>query len=47
MDNRKFLEKIRRLQESGQKISVTDFPVNKTKKNMAQLMTEESCITSW
>ncbi len=42
MDNRKFLEKIRRLQESGQKISVTDFPVNKTKKNMAQLMTEES-----
>lgn len=42
MDNRKFLEKIRRLQESGQKISVTDFPVNKTKKNLAQLMTEES-----
>jgi len=42
MDEREFLGKIRRLQESGKKINVTDFPVNKTQKNMAQLMVEES-----
>ena len=28
MDNREFLNKIRRLQESGKKIAMTDFPVN-------------------
>jgi hypothetical protein len=42
MDDRKFLDKIRKLQESNQKINVTDFPVNEPKKNMAQLMVEES-----
>ncbi len=42
MDDRKFLDKIRRLQESNQKINVTDFPVSKTKKGLAQLITEES-----
>jgi hypothetical protein len=42
MDDRKFLDKIRRLQESNQKINVTDFPVNEPKKSMAQLMMEES-----
>ena len=42
MDDRKFLDKIRRLQESNQKINVTDFPVSKTKKSLAQLITEES-----
>jgi len=41
MDNREFLNKIRKLQESGKKITVTDFPVNKG-NNMAQLMMEES-----
>jgi len=42
MDDRKFLDKIRRLQESNQKINVTDFPVKKAAKNMAQLISEES-----
>tara|TARA_R110000868_G_scaffold168909_1_gene403746 strand:- start:415 stop:942 length:528 start_codon:yes stop_codon:yes gene_type:complete len=42
MDNREFLKKIRRLQESNQKINVTDFPVNEPKKNMAQIISEES-----
>lgn len=42
MDEREFLGKIRKLQESGKKINVTDFPVNKRQKNMAQLMVEES-----
>ncbi len=41
MDNREFLKKIRRIQESNQKINVTDFPVN-TRKNMAQLISENS-----
>jgi hypothetical protein len=34
MDERKFLEKIRRLQESGQKISLTDMPVGKNDLTM-------------
>ena len=42
MDEREFLGKIRRLQESGKKINVTDFPVNKKQKGMTQLMVEES-----
>jgi len=42
MDDRKFLDKIRKLQESNQKISLTEFPVNEPKKNMAQLMMEKS-----
>ncbi len=42
MDDRKFLDKIRKLQESNQKINVTDFPVTKPKKSMAQLISEES-----
>ena len=42
MDDRKFLDKIRRLQESNKKINVTDFPVNEPKKSLAQLMSEES-----
>ena len=42
MDDRKFLDKIRKLQESNKKINVTDFPVNEPKKSMAQLMVEES-----
>tara|TARA_R110000823_G_scaffold284101_1_gene402229 strand:+ start:128 stop:685 length:558 start_codon:yes stop_codon:yes gene_type:complete len=37
MDNREFLNKIRRLQESGQKIGLTDFPVN-NQNNIALLM---------
>ena len=41
MDDRKFLDKIRRLQESNQKINVTDFPVN-NKKNVALLMESEA-----
>jgi len=45
MDEREFLKKIRTLQESNNKISLTDFPVNRVKKkntNMAQLISEES-----
>ncbi len=41
MDNREFLNKIRRLQESGKKIGVTDFPVN-NKENVALLMESEA-----
>ena len=41
MDNREFLNKIRKLQESGKKIGVTDFPVN-NKENVALLMESEA-----
>ncbi len=45
MDEREFLKKIRTIQESNNKIGVTDFPVNRvnTKKvNMALLMESEA-----
>ena len=42
MDDRKFLEKIRKIQESNQKISVTELPLNGTKPDMAMLISEES-----
>ena len=41
MDDRKFLDKIRRLQESGKKINVTDFPVNRVEKDTKKLMVED------
>lgn len=47
MDDRKFLNKIRQLQESGQKISLTDLPVNdknvlhETKTSRSLLKEEE------
>jgi|21_taG_2_1085346.scaffolds.fasta_scaffold10856_3 hypothetical protein len=44
MDEREFLKKIRTIQESDNKISLTDFPVNKLDGtvNAAQLISEES-----
>lgn len=46
MDEREFLKKIRTIQESTDKIGVTDFPVNtvkpKNNTNIAQLISEES-----
>lgn len=46
MDDRKFLEKIRKIQESGQKISLTEMPVNtyKTKQNTFGLITESNLL---
>lgn len=47
MDDREFLKKIRRLQESNQKIELTDIPVEKSiisesnKKNIIQLLKED------
>ena len=44
MDEREFLKKIRTIQESDNKISLTDFPVNKLDGtvNVARLISEES-----
>ena len=47
MDEREFLKKIRTLQESNNKISLTDFPVNRVKNkknNIALLMESEASL---